>query len=360
MFMALRYIDSCGDHYDTAHILSKWDAQNPTGGAIAVTTGRTGNGLVITPAASANGLVHNLAFAEIGLVAGVAFKLNQLPTSNTPLFGFGDNGTYQTTVCVDVGGRMYVTTGGTTTDPFLNPAGLTPVTGATSPGGALITNNQWYYVEMKTTFSTAPAGSCVVRLGETQLFSVSGVKTASSPNSSANQFILMGSQSFAGGNVNYFDDIYLANLTGGTVSNFLGDRKVGVLVPSADYSVSLTPSSGSAHYMLVNDSVPDEDVSYNSSATPGQFDLYELADLPGSVSTVNGLQSVMYARKDDGSARIISPRFSDGSTSTNGATISVPSSYGYRLETFDSSPVDGSALTVAKVNALKAGITIIS
>jgi len=358
--MALLFIDSCGDHYTTANILSKWDAQSPLIGLPPiVTTGRTGNGLSLynSPTGS-SGLIHNLANNENGLVAGMAFKLDILPQISTPIFYFGDSGTYQVTLCVDCAGRVYVTTGGTTSSSFLNPASLTQIAGATTEGGAIITNNQWYYIEMKVQFSAGSSGMCSVRVNNNLLFSVSGVRTTASSNEYANQFALISSGPGAA-NTNYYDDIYLANLTGG-ISDFLGDRHIDCLFPVSDYSVSLDTSTGSDHYSLVNATTPDGDSTYVASATPGDTDLYTLQSLPESIVVVNGMQSVMYARKDDASARSVAPRFSDGTATSNGASISLPQSYGYRLQAFDVSPVDGSPLTPSKVNNLKAGMDIVS
>jgi hypothetical protein len=358
--MALIYIDSCGDHYDTAHIFSKWDANLPGGGNPVVTTGRAGNGLRLAGEAASPGLIRNLASSQSGLIVGVAFYLDKLPTMHTPVVSFADSGTYQTTLCVSSTGSVYVTTGASATASFSNPSGATLIAGAMTPGGAIITNNQWYYAEMKTVFSTSGTGSVTVRLGNVQLFSATSVTTSSTANASANQLVLLGGNTNSGVLIS-FDDLYLASTSGGGVTDFVGDCKVGCLFPSLDYAVSMTPSTGTSHYVLVNEvSPPDGDTSYNSSFTPTNFDLYELQDLPTTVVTVRGVQSCMYARKDDGSARSAAPIFSNGTTSTNGTTISLPESYGYRLQTFDSSPVDASGLTVTKVNALKGGLYVVS
>jgi hypothetical protein len=361
--MPLLFIDSCGDHYDTAHILSKWDANAPGGGSPSVVnTGRTGNGISILSGGQTPGLVRNLTVAPGGLVAGVAFYLDHLPAYNTPVFGFGDSGVFQTLLCVDSAGALYITGSGNSGTLFDNPADLRyKIAGAMSPGGGVITNNQWYYAEMKTVFSTSTSGSVVVRIGNLEIFSTTGIKTSFTANNSANQFFVFGGNAAASGVTTTYDDIYVASTSGGGVTDFVGDCKVGCLFPSLDYAVSMTPSTGTSHYVLVNEvSPPDGDTSYNSSFTPTNFDLYELQDLPTTVVTVRGVQSCMYARKDDGSARSAAPIFSNGTTSTNGTTISLPESYGYRLQTFDSSPVDASGLTVTKVNALKGGLYVVS
>jgi len=354
----LLFIDSCGDHYDTSQVLSKWDFTTTPNG-YSIVSARSGNGIKIHSASVGPNLLRNLTSDYSGLVVGIAFYLTILPHSNTTLVSFADTGVCQASLCVNISGQLYVTRGTSAASPgFASPGQATLIGTPSVPG--LVTGGQWHYAEMQTLFSTGTSGEVTVRLGNRTVIAATNVITAATSNSTANQLVLWGAQDSNGGNDNTFDDIYLASTSDGGVTTFLGDRRVGCLFPVSDYSVSLDTSAGSDHYSLVNATTPDGDSTYVASATPGDTDLYTLQSLPESIVVVNGMQSVMYARKDDASARSVAPRFSDGTATSNGASISLPQSYGYRLQAFDASPVDGSPLTPTKVNNLKAGIDIVS
>jgi hypothetical protein len=91
------------------------------------------------------------------------------------------------------------------------------------------------------------------------------------------------------GHTYYLDDLYILNSTGTSFNDFLGPVRMEALAANADGSRSqLTPSTGTAHYSLINDG---SDSTYvEGAATEG--DLYDFANSSDSDDVIGALQYV--------------------------------------------------------------------
>lgn len=81
----------------------------------------------------------------------------------------------------------------------------------------------------------------------------------------------------SGGNTSIYlhvDDHYLLDGVGSYNNQRIGKCTTLTRYPTADYSVQMTPLSGTTNFPQVNQATPDGDSSYVSSATPNATDLY--------------------------------------------------------------------------------------
>ena len=90
------------------------------------------------------------------------------------------------------------------------------------------------------------------------------------------------------------DDVYVTN-----TSTRLGESRVAVLYPSADTAhADWTPSTGTDHYALVDETTVNSDTDYVASGTVGDLDLYEVGDLPFTPESIHAVQVTTCARKE--------------------------------------------------------------
>jgi hypothetical protein len=344
--MALIYIDSF-DHYSTAQITQKWNVGN---GSINSGTGRCGTDGFNT-----------------GVPTSVNFKTFQYPApaDDTIIVGFARKNTS--------GGQGSFFHVGNVSES--SPVSLTQnsdqtislFTGATSVGPSTSYSTQvdvWNYYEIKIVFSDT-VGSIDVRIDGVLLpeMSVSGVDTLNF----ALPWTRIGFRGLSGSGSQVFDDLYVADGTGGVndVTDFLGDVHVTAVLPQTD---AVAPgnhqdwglSTGSDHGALVDDNPNDGDTTYIISGTPGDQDTFNFPDIKLTSGTVYGVQTGIYARKDDVGERIIRALARHAGTTDVHATDRVIGSDTYKnyITMYRQNPVGGGAWTIADVNDSEFGVKL--
>jgi hypothetical protein len=118
-----------------------------------------------------------------------------------------------------------------------------------------------------------------------------------------------------------------------------------------DLLASLTVTNAS----LVGEQSNDGDTTYVYAGTVGHEDLYDLADLTTTPTTILAVQSRMSAKKSDTGARNGQIRLKSGATEVGGSDTALSTSYGWltRVDTVD--PNTGVPWTAAAINALQVG-----
>ena len=143
-------------------------------------------------------------------------------------------------------------------------------------------------------------------------------------------------------------------------TDFLGPVKIVALAPAAagHYAqwTPLAPSNLEAVAEMLNDG----DASVNQSGTAGQIDTFAMADLTALSGTVFAVQHVLVARQDAGAQRVIAPVQRSGSTDYVGSSKNLSTSYQMLTEIHEVNPATSSAFTIADVNDLEAGYTLIA
>jgi hypothetical protein len=147
-------------------------------------------------------------------------------------------------------------------------------------------------------------------------------------------------------------DLYIFDNQGGINVDFAGDSRMGCIFPRADIDTDWTPSSGSAHFSLVNEHICDDDATYVSSDTAGDQDEYNFDNVT-VVADIVAAQFLFCAKKDDEGVRSIK-----GTMNTLEFTDEqfVNDSYVYYRKPFDVHPPENAAT----FNARTWGIKVIS
>jgi hypothetical protein len=337
--MALRFFDSCGDHYSSAQINRKWT--NTVSGAVLAAVGRRGtNALQLSNGISYSKTLDNQPTWTIGF----SYKMTSgLPFGSCVLVALIDVATTQVDLRMDATGHLFVTRNGTT----LGVASIN----ALSVG---IEN----YIEFKSTIDPA-AGTYEVRVNGSSTGWVppaAGANTRATANSFA-AIIQFGVAAINGANP--LDDIYVCDGTGGAPTNtFLGDVRADAVLPSgAGANTGMTPSAGS-NFQNVDDNPANDDTDFNSSTVVGTKDTYAMTDIIHNPVAIFGVQVNMVARKDDAGARSIAAVTRSGGVDTDGATQVLTTSYINYREILALDPNTGLAWTKAGVNAAEFGAKV--
>lgn len=223
---------------------------------------------------------------------------------------------------------------------------------------AALSINTEYYIEWKITFANSiSADTCVVKINGVQVLNVaSGQDTQASANASANGFHLGG---FNQASTCIYDDLYLCDQSGSTNNDFLGDIRVDTVFPTSDGNyTAFTPSTGSDHYALVDETEPNT-TDYNDGATVGDRDSYGLGNLTALTSqTVYGVQVNAAILKDDAGAKSAATFVRSASTNQDGAAVALGTSQVYVSQIFEQDPNAAAAWTETTVNAMEAGVVV--
>jgi hypothetical protein len=217
----------------------------------------------------------------------------------------------------------------------------------------VISNNAWYYIEMKYVFGSGTSGAVQVRVNDTDYINVTGVDTAGGA-ASVNNFYF---QSY---NVTYYDDFYICDNTGATNNTFLGPIGVYTMVPTGNSTpLGMTASAGS-NYACV-DEIPWNSTDYVTANASGQTDMYTLSGLPGTLSASSVPGVLVKARSmkptvNSGQAQLVVSNSTFTSYSANKSITQA--SYISNCATFELQP-NGSAWTQADIGTMVAGVKIV-
>jgi hypothetical protein len=224
-----------------------------------------------------------------------------------------------------------------------NSGGTVIATGTT----ALIAN-AWNYIEVKL-FVNGASGTVEVHLnGVTEIASTTG-------NFGSTNIDTIGiNQTTSNSNTDY-DDMYVLDTTGSSPRNtFLGDVRVETIYPTgAGAHTQWTPDSG-ANWARVSEAQADGDTSYVADGTPNDLDSYVFGDIDGG-ATVYGIQTNLYARKDDAATRQIANLIRQASTDYIGSTVTLSSTYAFFSQLYNQDPT-AADWTATSVNADEFGI----
>ena len=225
-------------------------------------------------------------------------------------------------------------------------------------GGTTISATQWHYLECKWTINNSGSFQVYLDGGSSPILNYAG--DTSFQTSVTWTEIRWG---IIAGNELYMDDIYVLDQTAATYGpsndDILGDIVVKCVLPNADGDNSaFTPSTGTVHFELVNDTTPNT-TDYVSSGTASQIDTWNFTNL-GVTGTILGVQLSLYAQKSDSGTRTLAGVAWPVSTARVGDTQTPTTSWRYYRECWDYNPETDSDWTVATVDAAEFGVKVIA
>ncbi len=228
---------------------------------------------------------------------------------------------------------------------IVNSGGTVIATGTTA-----INNSAWYYIELLIAVNGA-SGSCALHVNGVQEVA----PTTSNFGTSNIGTVIMNTLNVAGGD-SFWDDIYMVDN-----STFLGDVRVETIWPDGDGASSAwTPSTGTSHSALVDETTPNGDTDYVSSSNPGDVDLYTFGNLSSTVAIIHAVQKTLTFRKEDSAVRQIRAVTRQGSTNYDGTVVGTASTTYAMVSEIDNLDPTGASWTVANVNADQWGVKVVA
>lgn len=329
------------DLYNNAAQMSRRGYTGQPGSPNNLTTGRFG-GQCWAADSNANPFYIPLGSALSTISMGFAVKYNSINGNHSTgkaiasFINGGSSGTVECKLGVDQNGAVKFGRGDFTTNNIVSSA------------NGVITAGSWYYIEIELTRS-ASVGVINIYVGGTL------VANLSSTNTGAADIDTIGMTMESVFDNRYLDDLYVTN-----TATRLGEMRVETIRPDSDDTVQFTPNSGANNYSRVNDTTYDDDSTYNSDATVGHKDLFNMSDLATTPSAIAAVQTHICARKDDATTRALRSNMKNGSTTSNGATQSMSSSYTSWVDIYNTNPSTSAAFTGSDVNAMKLGYEVVT
>jgi hypothetical protein len=334
--MAIKFVEGF-DLYDTAaHLVRKGWSLNS--GTPFLTTGRFGGQCVNI----SNSTVQSPAFtAGNNWAMGFAFEASSLSS-------YGVNG--KRLVTLTDGSSQICALYLCSTGKLIFGRTDSTTNAIASSATGIIAAASWNYIEFELVRNATTGGSVNVYANGTLVANASATNTGSAAPIS---FQFMNDQD--GGNV-FFDDMYICD-----VATKLGECRVDTLRPGADTATKqFTPNSGANNFSRVNTTLFDDDTTYNSDLTVGHKDLFDIADLSFTPVAVKAVQLTMLARKDDVTTKQIRTNMKTVTSTTNGATQTLTTSYALSSDIYETNPDTSAAFTGSEVNALQIGYEIVT
>lgn len=330
--MALLFCDSF-DHYSA--LANKYNGfLVPTGsGAISAANGRNGTSSFRITNWSV-GITKSIA-ATGTVVVGFALRVAALPTVAVVVARVLEGATAHVDLRMDTAGRLFFTRAGTT-------IGLV--------GTTALAAGSWYYLEAKITISDT-VGVASLRINGVSELNGAGLDTRNAGTSGVVDVVGLAGVTGLTATVD-FDDLYICNAAGTVNNDFLGDIRVEAIFPTAEATYSAwLPSVGTDNALNVDESPPNSDTDYNSSATALDKDTFAMTNITPTSGTIKGVQPCLFARKDDAGTRVIAPMSRQGATDYVSATThSIGDAYAYHTQIMELNPATGLPWTIADVN----------
>jgi hypothetical protein len=291
------------------------------------------------------GITNTLPVVGKGFVVGLAVRPTATATDPSNFLRIKENAISHLMVTMIAGNMLQVKVGTT----------------VLATGTVALPINSWSYVEFKGEIDSV-AGSFEVRIdGVTEPALVgTGVNTQNGGTGAWNQFALTAAVT---GWAVYYDDLYVCDQSGSTLNNFLGPIRIETLMaqPGNGSNVGLTPSTGTDHGAMVDEPTSPNTTDYNSSATVGAKDTYNLPT-PALVGEVLAIQTNLYVAKTDVGARQVCTVVRTGSPAqdVDGPAKSVLTIFSYLTTPFSQNPVTLQPWTLAEMTALEVGMKVVA
>jgi hypothetical protein len=210
----------------------------------------------------------------------------------------------------------------------------------------VLTVSTWAYVEAEFT-RHASAGVFKAYVNGVQVLNLTAQNTGASDIDSVR---------FGANNTSLsMDDLYCTN-----TATKLGECRIDVLRPTADTGTKdFTASTGTSNFAMVDDTTFDTS-DYVQAAAAGNKDLYDVADLSFNPASIYAVNLLSFVKKDDATTRTFRSNLKSSSTTHNGATIGLSTSYVIYSDIIETDPATSTAWTQSGVNAVQIGPEVVS
>jgi hypothetical protein len=227
-------------------------------------------------------------------------------------------------------------------------------------GTTVLGNDQWFYVEATAIISDT-VGYVEVRLNGSPNPEVTFSGDTKNAGTSTN---IDRVQIYGGNGVTFrhwLSDVYICNSLGTTNNTFLGDVAVRTLSPTGNGTDTMLTNSAATqvnNWSYV-DEHPYSSTDYVGSSNPGDRDTYQMADLPGGVTTVYGVQLNALAAKNNASLGTAKMVLRSGGNIYYTSTKALSTSYTSSNDIYETDPATAVQWTVGGVNGIETGMEVV-
>jgi len=331
------------DHYTgtVSDIVKKYAAAS--GATIRTTEGRRSSG-AMEVGFGQSFTTKTFTPGDATAIVGFAYRCQgSLPSGVNPICAIRSGSTSQVTLAINASGVPEVYRG-TTSGTLL---------GTASSGIAVST---YIFIEIKVAVH-ASAGTVTVRLNGANVLVLTGQNTSNSGSAAWDNVQLL--ENAFGPSNTYFDDLYILDGSGASPLNgLLGDCRVDARYATAEGASSAwTPLSGTDNALMVDETPPDDDATYNSTPTVGATDTFVVQDAPVPGAVLHAVQLVLSQKKSDTGTCAIAPVVRHSGVDYPGTAVNVGTSYVFGVTPYGLNPGTSAAWTEADVNAAEFGYT---
>ncbi len=237
----------------------------------------------------------------------------------------------------------------------------------TDVAGPTLTANTWYCAEVRHLVADT-GGQIEGRVDGGSAWGIGAFTGGNGTNedtlaTDVTQFTFGGAGPAGGSPVARWDDIAINDANGTFQNSWPGLGKIAMLVPNTEVSIGWTPSTGTDNSANVDDlpGTPDDDTTYNSSATANTEDRLGLTALGAEVpsNAVIVLADVWARIRGEGTTASRQCRvllWDDAGAQTNGPTTALNDSTTYQvMSTADHLVFDASGETKTSIDSYDVG-----
>jgi len=216
-------------------------------------------------------------------------------------------------------------------------------------------NYHWIEVHYKM---SASVGIFEVWIDGVQVLNITGANTTQYGSSSFN-VVALGNE-YSGENMScYYDDWYILDPNTSPNTARLGDSKIETLTPASDATPNNgTPSSGSSHFAMVDESQWSSANSLTLANTSGQEELFGMGTLSSTPANVWAVRVLGVAEKTDAGACNLEAVCVSGGTEADGPSVPLLTGYSHVSGIFQTDPNTSAEWTYSGVNAMKSGFKV--
>lgn len=284
-------------------------------------------------------LIHNVT-ASVDFTCGFAYRMPSAGPDGSAFINFRNGIIDHLQLVVTAAGELRLNRGVTQLD---------------ITSGLGLTQNVWYYIEINARIDNT-TGDYDVHVDGLQVFTDTSVDTQNGGSAVVDNIELFGDSAIDPD----FDDIYFLDATGSDNVGLLGDCRVETVFPDAlGNENDFTASPAVDQHLNVDDGLtPDDDTTYNWSATVTDRELYGFAALTGNIGTVFGVDAKMLVRKEDAGFREVRVIARNNITEVESANFTLGVEYIFKNHIYENDPNGGGNWTEAAVNTAQFGLDL--
>lgn len=144
-----------------------------------------------------------------------------------------------------------------------------------------------------------------------------------------------------------------------TPGSRLGDSRIETMVPTSDSSPNDgTPSTGSAHYAVVDEPQWNTSDYITMPNTSGDKEVYGHASISSAPTTVHAVKVLLVSQKSNAGSFQLEPLVISSGTEADGSAQNLQTTWGVQQSIFDVDPHTSAAWAYAAVNATTFGYKV--